>query len=128
MSVFLCALGNMLHCHQAPSQSPFLQRDISCSWVGRINIVKMTILPNTIYRFNVIHIKLPMVFFHRTRTKNFTIHMETQKTTSSQSSLEKEEREWRNQPPDFKLYCKATVIKTVWSWHKNRNIDQWNKI
>ena len=38
-------------------------RDIPCSWVGRINIVKMTILPNTIYRFSVIALKLPMAFF-----------------------------------------------------------------
>ena len=37
-------------------------RDIPCSWVGRINIIKMTILPNVIYRFNEVHIKLPMAF------------------------------------------------------------------
>ena len=61
-------------------------------FLGRkINIVKMTILINENYRFNEIPIKLPMVFFHRARTKKFTIHMETQKILNSQSSLEKEE-------------------------------------
>ena len=87
----------------------------------------MTILPNTIYKLNVAPIKLPMAFFTEPEQKNLTIHMETQKTLNSQSSLEKE-WSWRNQPSDFRLYYKATVAKTAWYWHKIRNIDQWDMI
>ena len=99
-------------------------RDIPCSWLGRINIVKMTILSNAIYSFNVIPIKLPITDFMEPEQKFFAIHIETQKIPNSQSILRKENGAGGINLPDFRLYYKATVIKTVWYWHKDRNIDQ----
>ena len=103
-------------------------RDIPCSWMGRINIVKMTILPKAIYRFNAIPIKLPMAFFTELEQKNFTICMETQKSPNSQSNLQKEKGSWRNQAPGLQTIIQTYSIKTVWYWHKNRSIDQLKRI
>ena len=78
-----------------------------------------------IYRFSAIPIKIPNGIFHRTKTNDSKICMETQKTLNSQIDLQKNKSKAEDiMRPDLKLYYKATGIKTVWYQHKHRSMEQ----
>ena len=100
--------------------------NISCSWIARINIVKISILPKAIYRLSSIPVTIPTAFSTEIEQIILNLVWNHRRPQIATAILRRTKLETSHSL--ISNYYKATVIETVWYWHKNRHLDPWNRI
>ena len=128
VSLISLSIFSLLEYRNAIKEDTNRWRNIPCSWIRRINIVKMSILPKAIYRLNEIPIKLPMVFFTELEQIISQFVWKYKKPRIANAILKKKNGNGRNQPAWLQALLQSHSHQDSMVLAQRQKLDQWNKL